>query len=151
VFCEGLKKAAYFAMNWLPTKVSDSTTKGTPPMVQNINSVIEDTAATSNFGDLTAGDALTAILRAGAQKMLKAAIEKEVVDYVNNRTDITDELGRRLVVRNGSLPEREILTGVGPVAVSQPRVRDKRPPADREFFTRAFCQSTFARRNPSKN
>ena len=104
-------------------------------MVQNINSVIEDTAATSNCGDLTAGDALTEILRAGAQKMLKAAIEKEVVDYVNDRTDITDELGRRLVVRNGSLPEREILTGVGPVAVSQPRVRDKRSPADREFFT----------------
>jgi putative transposase len=54
---------------------------------------------------------------------------------VSDRVDIIDELGRRLVVRNGSLPQREILTGVGPVAVSQPRVRDKRPPADREFFT----------------
>jgi hypothetical protein len=151
VFCEELKKAAYFGMNWLPTKVSDSITKGTPPLDQNTNSVIEDTAATSNFGDLTAGDALTEILRTGAQKMLKAAIEQEVLDYVSDRVDIIDELGRRLVVRNGSLPEREILTGVGPVAVNQPRVRDKRPPADREFFTPSILRSTFARRNPSKN
>jgi hypothetical protein len=59
-------------------------------MDQNTNSVIEDTAATSNFGDLTAGDALTGILREGAQKMLKAAIEQEVLDYVNERTDIID-------------------------------------------------------------
>jgi tetratricopeptide (TPR) repeat protein len=67
--------------------------------------------------------------------MLKAAIEQEVTDYINGRTDFLDEKGRRTVVRNGSLPEREILTGVGPVAVSQPRVRDKRSPDEREVFT----------------
>jgi hypothetical protein len=33
---------------------------------------------------------LTGILREGAQKMLKAAIEQEVLDYVNERTDIID-------------------------------------------------------------
>jgi len=104
-------------------------------MTQNTNFTTEDTAAISDCGDLPAHDALTEILRAGAQKMLKAAIEQEVADYVNDRTDIVDELGRRLVLRNGSLPEREILTGIGPVAVRQPRVRDKRPPVDREFFT----------------
>ena len=75
-----------------------------------------------------ASDVLSDILRAGAQKMLKAAVEQEVSDYINERTDIVDENGHRLVVRNGSLPEREILTGVGPIAVSQPRVRDKRSP-----------------------
>ena len=82
-----------------------------------------------------ASDVLTDILRAGAQKMLKAAIDQEVSDYINERTDIVDENGHRLVVRNGSLPEREILTGVGPIAVSQPRVRDKRSPANRELLT----------------
>jgi putative transposase len=102
---------------------------------QNTNSVHEDTSSTSDYGELAARDALTEILRAGAQKMLKAAIEQEVSDYVNERTDIVDETGRQLVVRNGSLPEREILTGIGPVAVRQPRVRDKRHPADREIFT----------------
>jgi len=104
-------------------------------MSQSTSSAIEDTAATSNSRDLTATDALTEVLRAGAQKMLKAAIEQEVTDYINERADIVDEHGRRLVVRNGSLPEREILTGVGPVTVSQPRVRDKRSGGEREGFT----------------
>jgi putative transposase len=85
--------------------------------------------------DLSTRDALTEILQAGAQKMLKAAIEQEVTEYINDRTDLLDEKGRRMVVRNGSLPEREILTGVGPVAVNQPRVRDKRSPDEREVFT----------------
>jgi hypothetical protein len=80
---------------------------------QNSNSIVEDTAVGTESKDFTAHDALSEILRTGAQKMLKAAIEKEVSDYVNDRTDIVDENGRRLVVRNGSLPEREILTGVG--------------------------------------
>ena len=96
------------------------------------------TDATSS-GDIQtaqgASDVLTDILRSGAQKMLKAAVEQEVSDYINERTDIVDENGRRYVVRNGSLPEREILTGVGPIAVSQPRVRDRRSPANRELFT----------------
>ena len=67
--------------------------------------------------------------------MLKAAIEHEVSSYVDERSDIVDERGRRQVVRNGSLPDREILTGVGPVTVSQPRVRDKRPIDQRATFT----------------
>jgi len=104
-------------------------------MVQNTNSVVKDTPTATDSTDLPARDALTEILRAGAQKMLKAAVEQEVSDYINDRTDILDENGRRMIVRNGSLPEREILTGVGPVAVCQPRVRDKRPSDEREFFT----------------
>jgi len=82
-------------------------------------------------------DALTEILRAGAQKMLAAAIEREVASYVETREELTDDAGRRLVVRNGFLPEREILTGIGKVAVKQPRVRDRRPPDQREYFTPA--------------
>ena len=45
---------------------------------------------------------------------------------ITPETVVVYENGRRLVVRKGSLPEREILTGVGPVAVSQPGARDKR-------------------------
>ena len=37
---------------------------------------------------------------------------------------LTDE-GHRRLVRHGHLPEREIMTGIGPVAVSCPRVRDR--------------------------
>jgi transposase-like protein len=38
---------------------------------------------------------------------------------------LTDEAGRRRIVRHGHLPEREIQTGIGPVAVRCPRVRDR--------------------------
>jgi putative transposase len=37
-----------------------------------------------------------------------------------------DENGRRLAVRNGTLPERSILTGLGPMAIRQPRVDDRK-------------------------
>lgn len=82
--------------------------------------------------------------------MLKTAVEQELADYINERIEIVDEDGRRLVVRNGLLPEREIVTGVGPVAVRQPRVRDKRPPRDRECLRRECFRSTCERQNPSK-
>ena len=122
-------------MNWLPTKVSSSLTKGTPPVNQNTNPLPEGTADPHEFEDFTARDMLTELLRTGAQKMLRTAIEKEVADYIEDRQDIVDESGRRLVVRNGHLPEREITTGVGSVSVRQPRVRDKRPAEKREVFS----------------
>jgi len=71
-------------------------------------------------------DALNEILQQGAQQMLASAIENEVADYLEGHADQRDENGRRLVVRNGYLPAREIQTGIGQVAVRQPRVHDKR-------------------------
>ena len=59
--------------------------------------------------------------------MLQAAIDAEVEDFHAQHADRRDEQGRRLVVRNGHLPAREILTGAGRLDVSQPRVRDKSP------------------------
>jgi putative transposase len=38
--------------------------------------------------------------------------------------------GRQRLVRHGHLPEREVMTGIGPVAVRQPRVRDREACAD---------------------
>lgn len=80
-------------------------------------------------------DVLTDVLREGAQKLLADAIQLEVEEYLQQRSHLLDEKGHRLVVRNGSLPEREILTGLGPIAVQQPRVRDNRPFPEREEFT----------------
>ena len=81
------------------------------------------------------GDVLTAIARAGAQKMLADMIQQEVEEWLAQRAHLRDEQGRRQVVRNGYLPEREITTGVGPVTVRQPRVRDRRPADQAEPFT----------------
>jgi putative transposase len=80
-------------------------------------------------------DALTEILRAGAQRLLTQAIEDEVAEWVESRSHLTNEAGHRQVVRNGRLPKRTILTGLGPVEVAQPRVLDRRPRDEAEFFS----------------
>lgn len=68
---------------------------------------------------------LEQIIRRGAQEMLQKAIENEVADYLRARAGQKDEQGNQQVVRNGFLPAREILTGVGKLGVKQPRVRHR--------------------------
>ncbi len=80
----------------------------------------------------TGQDVLTAILRQGAQQMLTTAIEAEVAEWIESHRHLADERGHRQVVRNGYLPERTIITGVGPVKVQQPRVHDRRTGEERE-------------------
>lgn len=82
-----------------------------------------------------APDVLTDILRQGAQRLLAQAIEAEVADWIDRHQDCRDAAGRRQVVRNGHLPERTIITGVGPVTVQQARVHDRRPAEAREKFS----------------
>jgi putative transposase len=69
-------------------------------------------------------DALTALLREKAQGLLRQAIEEEFEAFLAAHAG-RDGQGRREVVRNGHLPEREILTGLGPVAVKVPKARDR--------------------------
>jgi putative transposase len=68
---------------------------------------------------------LEQVLQEGARKLLQAAIENEVIEYIQAHQDRRDENGRHLVVRNGHLPQREVVTGIGPVQVRQPRVRHR--------------------------
>ena len=70
-------------------------------------------------------DSLTEILRNGARALLTQAVETEVADFLGRYADLKTEAGHQRVVRHGHLPEREIMTGIGPVAVRQPRVRDR--------------------------
>ena len=76
---------------------------------------------------------LTEVLREGARKMLALAIEAEVEEFISQYHTLKDEGGRRAIVRNGYLPERDILTGLGSIPVSVPRVRDRRKEVSREF------------------
>ena len=79
---------------------------------------------------------LDSIVRAGARAMLQMALDQEVQDFLDRYSDRVDTQGRRLVVRNGHLPPRELLTGVGPLELRQPRVRDKSPdPSERVHFS----------------
>lgn len=74
----------------------------------------------------TGRDPLHELARKGAKQMIAQALEEEVREYLDRHADVRDDAGHRLVVRNGHKPAREILTGVGPVEVSQPRVDDRR-------------------------
>jgi len=69
---------------------------------------------------------LDAIVREGARRMLAAALEAEVDEYLAAHAAERDEQGRRLVVRNGHAHERRVTTAAGAVTVRAPRVNDRR-------------------------
>ena len=97
-------------------------------MRENTKQVVSLPAATSQ-------DVLTNILRDGAQRMLTQAIDAEIAEWIETHRDVRDEAGHRQVVRNGRLPKRTILSGVGPLEVEQPRVLDRRPKDEADFFS----------------
>jgi transposase-like protein len=70
-------------------------------------------------------DPLSDLLRTGARRLIQQAVEAELAELLNEHSDWVDDQGRRAVVRNGYLPQREILTGVGPVPVKVPKVRSR--------------------------
>ncbi|MBM9513117.1 transposase, partial [Desulfogranum marinum] len=70
-------------------------------------------------------DPLTELLRKGARQLITDAVEAELNVLLDQHADSKDSNGHRQVVRNGYLPEREIQTGIGPVTVKVPKIRDK--------------------------
>ena len=85
----------------------------------------EDTVVKLRQPGSIEADPLTEVLRAGARRLLAQAVEAEVTSFVEAQGHLTDAAGRRRIVRHGYLPEREIQTGIGSVAVRCPRVRDR--------------------------
>ena len=70
-------------------------------------------------------DVLTSLLRSGARELIKKAVQSELSEFLSQYQDMTDSEGRPLVVRNGYLPQREIMTGLGPVDIKVPKTRDR--------------------------
>ena len=70
-------------------------------------------------------DPLRDLLRAGAQRLIHQAVEAELEELLAEHAGRKAETGRAAVVRNGYLPEREVLTGIGPVPVRVPKVRSR--------------------------
>jgi putative transposase len=86
----------------------------------------EDTVvALPRPGASVADDPLLMVLREGARRMLLQAIEAEVETFLTAHGSLVDEQGRRRLVRNGHAPERQIQTGIGPLEVRRPKVRDR--------------------------
>ena len=73
----------------------------------------------------TTRDALTEVLREGAQKLIAEAVQAELEELLEQYEGQEDEQGRQRLVRNGYLPKREVQTGIGGIPVRIPRVRDR--------------------------
>lgn len=71
------------------------------------------------------GMGLDELVRRGARQVIQQAIEAELAELLAQYSNVTTMAGRQTVVRNGYLPEREVLTAAGPVAVKVPKVRDR--------------------------
>ncbi|WP_230877686.1 MULTISPECIES: IS256 family transposase [unclassified Burkholderia] len=65
------------------------------------------------------------LIQQDAQRIIRQAIEAELAALLEKYPNVRTIDGRRAVVRNGYLPERQIVTAVGPVAVQVPKVRDR--------------------------
>lgn len=72
-------------------------------------------------------DPLTEIARDGARRMLALALRSEVDEFLALYSEERLEDGRSRVVRHGHGPDRAIQTGIGPIEVARPKVRDRAP------------------------
>jgi putative transposase len=94
-------------------------------------------------------DPLTEVLRTGARALLAQALEAEVSSLLSCHADKLTDDGRRRLVRHGHLPEREIMTGIGPVAVHCPRVRDRGGDGSERIRFSSAILPPYARRSKS--
>lgn len=70
-------------------------------------------------------DPLSSLLREGARALLHNAVEAELAAYLSEHAGERDGAGRRCIVRNGYLPARTLLTGLGEVPIRVPKTRDR--------------------------
>ncbi len=91
------------------------------------------------------GSALDQLIREGARKMLQSALDYEVAEFIERMKSRRTEEGLREIVRNGHSPERNIISGAGPLRIKQPRVRGRK--SETRFSSRIL--PPFLRRVPS--
>ena len=94
-------------------------------------------------------DALDALAREGARRMIAAALRAEADDYVERFADEVDEDGRRLVVRNGRARERKVTVGSGtiPIGAACERQARRAETGERQRFSSRILPA-YARRSP---
>src|ERR1700745_3826609 len=92
---------------------------------------------------------MTEVLRNGARALLAQAVEAEIAALLSCHADKRTDDGRQRLVRHGHLPEREIMTGIGPVAVRCPRVRDRGVEGSERIRFSSAILPPYARRSKS--
>ena len=90
---------------------------------------------------------LDELAREGARRMILAALELEVEQYVEKLRCLRDENGHALVVRNGKAEPRTVSLGTGSIQFQAPRVDDRRP--EQRFTSRIL--PPYMRRSPRLN
>src|SRR5689334_23568348 len=127
----------------LPIILRPSSKIGAPTPVGRVRPVLTVVPGVAGADDPRRPDGvglIDEIVREGARRMLAEALAAEVDAYIAAFRDERDERGRRLVVRNGSHQPREVLTSAGAVAVTAPRVNDRRTDPD-TGERRRFCSA----------
>lgn len=95
-------------------------------------------------------DPLTEIAREGARRMLMAALKAEADSFVAGFAEDLLPDGRRRLVRHGAGPAREIQTGIGPLPVQRPKVRDRADvPSEEKIRFNSNILPKWARRSKS--
>ena len=97
----------------------------------------------------TLSDPLTEVLRSGARALLAQAVAAEVAGFLEGHADKLTDDGRQRLVRHGHLPEREIMTGIGPVAVRAARIRDRVGTGEERIAFSSAILPPYARRSKS--
>ena len=90
---------------------------------------------------------LDELAREGARRMILAALELEVEQYVEKLRHLRDENGHAFVVRNGKAEPRTVSLGAGSIEFQAPRVDDRRP--EQRFTSRIL--PPYMRRSPRLN
>src|SRR5271154_6495131 len=97
----------------------------------------------------TLSDPLTEVLRSGARALLAQAVAAEVAGFLESHANKLTDDGRQRLVRHGHLPERAIMTGIGPVAVRAPRIRDRVGTGEERIAFSSAILPPYARRSKS--
>src|SRR6185437_3020152 len=97
----------------------------------------------------TLSDPLTEVLRSGARALLAQAVAAEVAGFLEGHADKLTDDGRQRLVRHGHLPERQIMTGIGAVAVRAPRIRDRVGTGEERIAFSSAILPPYARRSKS--
>jgi len=74
----------------------------------------------------TIKNSLGAIVREGAEKLVKLAVLEEFESFFNQYSHLKSEDGKQLVVRNGYHAERKVMTAAGDIKMKIPRIADRR-------------------------
>jgi putative transposase len=99
--------------------------------------------------DTFVDDPISEILRQGARSLITQALEIEIENFINQYKDLRDQMGLQRIVRNGYLPERQIQTGIGPVSVKAPRIRDRHQNASKRIHYSSAILPPYLRKTRS--